>query len=86
MKSSTSSSHGLVPGVIFVIAVIGVFPLAFALDQLIGGGRLGSALGAIVIATILAINACMLIGTPFQLSAADDGDAPRPMKVGVDPI
>lgn len=59
---SGEASASKVPGVILVAAIVGVFPLAFALDRLIGGDWLGSALSAIAIAAILAINACLLIG------------------------
>lgn len=51
------------PGVILFAAVVGVFPLAYLIDGLTGAGWLGSALGAIAIAAMLAVGAVMLIRT-----------------------
>ena len=49
------------PGVILFASTIVVFPLAYSLDWQMGIGWLGSALGALAIAAILAVGACMMV-------------------------
>lgn len=53
--------EGKLPGVIVFAAAIGIFPLAYALDALLGIGWLGSAFGALGIAAILAASACTMV-------------------------
>ena len=51
----------IVPTVILYAAVIGVAPLTFVLDRLLGGDWFVSALSAIAIAGVLAVNAFLLL-------------------------
>lgn len=62
-RPNGEKNAGKLPGVILFAAVVGAFPLAYALEWVIGAGWLGSALGAIAIAAILAAGAVMAIAT-----------------------
>ena len=63
LRPNGEKNANKLPGAILFAAVVGVFPLAYALDWLIGAGWLTSALGAIAIAATLAAGAFMLIDT-----------------------
>jgi len=57
-----AKNAGNLNGGILFAGVLGILPLAYALQWQFGAGWLGSALGAVGVASILAVNAVMLIG------------------------
>jgi len=63
LRPNGEANASKLPGVILFAAAVGVFPLAWSIDSLTGAGWLGSALGAIAIAAMLAVGAVMLIRT-----------------------
>lgn len=62
MRPTSRETAGKLSGVILFAAALGVAPLAFAFDWLLGGNWLVSALSAIAVAAVLAVNAILLIG------------------------
>ena len=63
MRPVDGRNPSIVPTVILFAAVIGVAPLTIVLDRLLGGDWYVSALSAIAIAGILAVNAFLLLRT-----------------------
>lgn len=61
MQPAGERNASIVPSVILFGAVLGVAPLTFALDRLLGGDWLVSALSAIAIAGILAVNVFLIV-------------------------
>ena len=62
-RPADGRNASIVPTVILFVAVISVAPLTFVLDRLLGGDWFVSALSAIAIAGVLAVNAFLLLRT-----------------------
>ena len=61
VPASSGENASKLPGVILFAAVIGVAPLAYALDWLLGADWLVSVSAAAAIAALLAVNASLLV-------------------------
>jgi hypothetical protein len=61
VRSADRRDPSKLPIVIVFAATIGTFPLAYALDGLLGIGWLASAFGALMLAAILAASACAMV-------------------------
>jgi hypothetical protein len=61
VRPADGQNASRLPGVILFAAVIGIAPLTFTLDRLLGGNWLISAAAAVAIAGVLAVNAILLV-------------------------
>lgn len=61
VRPADGQNASKLPGVLLFAAVIGIAPLAFTLERLIGGNCLISAAAAVTILGVLAFNASLLV-------------------------
>ncbi len=62
VRPADGQNASKLPRVILFAAVIGIAPLTFTLDRLLGGNWLISAAAAVAIVGVLAANAFLLVG------------------------